>query len=76
VPAFTVDVTNPSDVSAVVQQARVVINTIGPYWRWGTSVVRACVHHGKHYVDLTGEVHWIKDIIFEYVEAYADFEKY
>jgi short subunit dehydrogenase-like uncharacterized protein len=65
VPAFTVDVTNPSDVSAVVQQARVVINTIGPYWRWGTSVVRACVHHGKHYVDLTGEVHWIKDIIFE-----------
>ncbi|KAG1851335.1 Saccharopine dehydrogenase-domain-containing protein [Suillus subalutaceus] len=65
VPAFTVDVTNPSDVDAVVQQARIVINTIGPYWRWGTSVVRACVHHGKHYVDLTGEVHWIKDIIFE-----------
>ncbi|KAG2153387.1 Saccharopine dehydrogenase-domain-containing protein [Suillus clintonianus] len=65
VPAFTVDVTKPSDVSAVVQQARVVINTIGPYWRWGTSVVRACVHHGKHYVDLTGEPHWVKDIIFE-----------
>lgn len=66
VPAFTVDVTNRRDVDAVVQQARVVINTIGPYWRWGTSVVRACVHHGKHYVDLTGEVHWVKDIIFEF----------
>lgn len=65
VPAFIMDVTNPSDVDAVVQQARVVINTIGPYWRWGTSVVRACVHYGKHYVDLSGEVHWIKDIIFE-----------
>ncbi|KAG1828525.1 Saccharopine dehydrogenase-domain-containing protein [Suillus variegatus] len=65
VPAYIMDVTNSSDVVAVVQQAKVVINTIGPYWRWGTSVVRACVHHGKHYVDLTGEVHWIKDIIFE-----------
>ncbi|KAG0703333.1 Saccharopine dehydrogenase-domain-containing protein [Suillus ampliporus] len=62
---FTVDVTKPGDVDAVVRQARVVINTIGPYWRWGTSVVRACVQHGKHYVDLTGEVHWVKDIIFE-----------
>ncbi|KAG1740831.1 Saccharopine dehydrogenase-domain-containing protein [Suillus paluster] len=65
VPVFTMDVTNSSDVDVVVRQARVVINTIGPYWRWGTSVVRACVQHGKHYVDLTGEVHWIKDIIFE-----------
>ncbi|KAG2366662.1 NAD(P)-binding protein [Suillus spraguei] len=65
VPAFIMDVTKPGDVGAVVQQARVVINTIGPYWRWGTSVVQACVHYGKHYVDLTGEVHWIKDIILE-----------
>ncbi|KAJ8591048.1 NAD(P)-binding protein [Rhizopogon salebrosus TDB-379] len=65
IPTFTVDITKPGDVDAVVRQARVVINTIGPYWRWGTSVVRACVQQGKHYVDLTGEAHWIRDIIFE-----------
>jgi hypothetical protein len=23
----------------------------------------ACVRHGKHYVDLSGEIYWIKDII-------------
>jgi short subunit dehydrogenase-like uncharacterized protein len=66
-----VDITKPGDVDAVVRQASVVINTIGPYWRWGTSVVRACVQQGKHYVDLTGEAHWIRDIIFEYVVASA-----
>ncbi|OJA20837.1 hypothetical protein AZE42_02498 [Rhizopogon vesiculosus] len=65
IPTFIVDITKPSDVDAVVQHAKVVINTVGPYWRWGTSVVRACVQQGKHYVDLTGEVHWVKDIIFE-----------
>ncbi|KAH7917738.1 NAD(P)-binding protein [Leucogyrophana mollusca] len=68
VPLFTVDVTNASDVDSVVQHSRVVINTVGPYWRWGTSVVSACVRHGKHYVDLTGEPHWVKDIVgtFDY----------
>lgn len=66
----------PSDVDAVVKRARVVINTVGPYWRWGTSVVRACVQQGKHYVDLTGEVHWVKDIISEYVDASATWEAY
>lgn len=65
------DITKPDDVDAVVHQARVVINTVGPYWHWGTSVVRACVQQGKHYVDLTGEVHWIRDIILEYVDACA-----
>jgi len=28
---------------------------------------RACARNGVHYVDLTGESAWIKDIIAEYV---------
>lgn len=62
-----VDVTNVNDVDRVVQRARVIINAVGPYWRWGTPVVKACVRHGRHYVDLTGEAAWVKDIIFEQV---------
>ncbi|KAG8220493.1 Saccharopine dehydrogenase-domain-containing protein [Butyriboletus roseoflavus] len=65
VPTFVVDVTNASDVDGVVQRARVIINAVGTYWRWGTPVVRACVRHGRHYVDLTGEAPWVRDIIFE-----------
>jgi short subunit dehydrogenase-like uncharacterized protein len=35
----TVDVMNPKSVDAAVQHARVIINTVGPYWSWGTPVV-------------------------------------
>ncbi|KAI6101403.1 Saccharopine dehydrogenase-domain-containing protein [Pisolithus croceorrhizus] len=51
VPTFVVDIANFDDVERAVQEARVVINAVGPFWRWGTSVVRACVRHGRHYVD-------------------------
>lgn len=27
---------------------------------------RACVRHGVHYVDLTGEPPWVRDIIYEF----------
>ena len=86
-----VDVTDEVDVERAVCSARVVINTVGPYWLWGTPVVRyvstefmkyfvnwfmpdiifffarSCVRNGVHYVDLTGETHWTKKIIREYV---------
>ena len=35
-----VDVTNEEDVERAVRGTRVVINTVGPYWLWGTPVVR------------------------------------
>lgn len=66
VKEFVVDVTKFEDVENTVQQVKVVINAVGPFWRWGTSVVRACARRGVHYVDLSGEPHWIRDIILEY----------
>lgn len=67
IPTFVTDVSSTDSINRAVQQARVVINTVGPYWRWGTPVVRACVRHRRHYLDLTGEAPWVKDIIVEYV---------
>ncbi|KAF9012631.1 Saccharopine dehydrogenase-domain-containing protein [Cyathus striatus] len=61
-----VDVTNPEQVERAVKSTKVVINTVGPYWRWGTPVVKACTESGVHYVDLTGETVWIKKLILEY----------
>ncbi|KAF9222365.1 hypothetical protein BS17DRAFT_881183 [Gyrodon lividus] len=66
---FTIDVTDPASIRSVVRQARVVINAVGPYWLWGSAVVHACVRHGVHYVDLAGEVAWVKRVISE--EDYA-----
>ncbi|KAF9050022.1 saccharopine dehydrogenase [Panaeolus papilionaceus] len=68
VKLISVDVTNPEDVENAVKQTRVVINTVGPYWTWGTPVVQACIRNSVHYVDLTGETAWVKQIIrrFDY----------
>ncbi|KAG6899461.1 hypothetical protein C0993_010140 [Termitomyces sp. T159_Od127] len=69
IDTIQVDVTDYRSVEVAVRSARVVINTVGPYWRWGTPVVKACANNGVHYVDLTGESVWIKDIInqFDYL---------
>ncbi|KAK7472278.1 hypothetical protein VKT23_000398 [Stygiomarasmius scandens] len=63
---LVVDVTNFEQVEQVVKNAKVVLNTVGPYYRWGTPVVRACARNGVHYVDLTGEAYWIREIINKY----------
>ena len=43
VKTVQVDVTKPDEVEAAVKGARVVINIVGPYWLWGTPVVRYVV---------------------------------
>ncbi|KAF8515322.1 Saccharopine dehydrogenase-domain-containing protein [Hysterangium stoloniferum] len=66
IPMLVVDVTKEDQVDDAVKTARIIINTVGPYCTWGTPVVRACARNGVHYVDLTGETAWIKDIIEQF----------
>ena len=40
VTIFEVDVNNVDQVEEVVKQVKVVANTVGPYWRYSTPVVR------------------------------------
>ncbi|KAF5317401.1 hypothetical protein D9611_003935 [Ephemerocybe angulata] len=62
----TVDVSNFESLERAVKKTRIIINTVGPFWLFGTPVVAACVRNNVHYVDLTGESTWIKRIIAEY----------
>jgi short subunit dehydrogenase-like uncharacterized protein len=50
-------------IDALVRRARVVATTAGPYLRHGTPLVDACVEHGVHYVDITGETPWVKRLV-------------
>ncbi|KAI0629479.1 Saccharopine dehydrogenase-domain-containing protein [Trametes polyzona] len=65
------DVTRYEQVEAAVKDAKVVINAVGPYWLWGTNVVRACAVHGKRYVDISGEPYFVRNIIdnFDYLST-------
>jgi short subunit dehydrogenase-like uncharacterized protein len=50
-------------VDAMAARARVVLNTAGPFAKYGDHVVAACVRAHTHYVDITGETLWVRSII-------------
>ncbi|KAI8638531.1 saccharopine dehydrogenase [Parasitella parasitica] len=57
------DSSQPDSLDQVLSQTRVVISTVGPFTRYGTPLVEACIRQKTHYVDTTGEYPWIKSII-------------
>ena len=60
-------------VDAVVARSRIVLSTAGPFALYGTPIVDACVRFGTHYVDITGETPWMREIAARYHErAMAD----
>lgn len=60
-------------IDLIVSQARVLLNTAGPFALYGDVIVDACVRYGTHYVDITGETPWVKGLIDRYhVRAAAD----
>ncbi len=60
-------------VDAAVARSRVVLSTAGPFALYGTPVVDACVRSGTHYVDITGETPWMREMADRYhTRAAAD----
>ncbi len=50
-------------MDALARNAKVVLSTAGPFALYGSELVAACVRHGTHYVDITGETPWVKGLI-------------
>ncbi|KAL1529733.1 hypothetical protein AB1Y20_000669 [Prymnesium parvum] len=50
---------------ALAARASVVISTAGPFSACGTPLVRACLHARTDYVDINGEVPWMKQLVEE-----------
>lgn len=65
-PLLVVDAHDPAEL---VDSARVVCTTVGPYVRYGWPLVEACARSGTHYLDLTGEVLFVRRVIDELHEA-------
>lgn len=53
-------------VDALAKSARVVLSTAGPFALYGSALVAACVKHGTHYVDITGETPWVAAMIAQH----------
>ncbi|EXJ86270.1 hypothetical protein A1O1_06640 [Capronia coronata CBS 617.96] len=55
-----------SELGPVVKKTKVLLNTVGPYHLYSTPVVEACAQAGTHYLDVTGETPWVREIIVKY----------
>lgn len=69
---ITADVTDEASLEAMAARTSVVLNLVGPYTHYGRPVIAACVAGGAHYVDLTGEIPFVRHTIDEFDSAAAE----
>ncbi|KAL0078582.1 saccharopine dehydrogenase [Phycomyces blakesleeanus] len=62
------DTDDPLSLDTLLSKTRVIINLVGPFTKYGTPVVEACLRQKTHYVDITGEYTWIRQIIKRFHE--------
>ncbi|KAI4250467.1 MAG: hypothetical protein L6R40_000065 [Gallowayella cf. fulva] len=59
------------DLRSLARKTRIVLNTVGPYYKYSSPVVQACAENGTHYLDVTGETPWV----YEMIEKHHDTAK-
>lgn len=69
VPELLADSNDETSLKALVNSTKVIITTVGPYAYYGSTLVKACAEAGTHYVDLTGEVPWMRAMIDQHQET-------
>jgi short subunit dehydrogenase-like uncharacterized protein len=62
-PILTADAGDEAAMRNLAERASVVCTTVGPYALYGSGLVAACAAAGTDYCDLTGEVHWMRQMI-------------
>ncbi|MDB5432566.1 MAG: saccharopine dehydrogenase [Caulobacter sp.] len=62
-PLIQADAADAASLAAMAARAKVIISTVGPYQLYGSPLVAACAKAGTDYVDLTGESHWIAEML-------------
>ncbi|MEM7768265.1 MAG: saccharopine dehydrogenase NADP-binding domain-containing protein [Pseudomonadota bacterium] len=62
-PLVVADASDPASLKAMADSAKVICTTVGPYTLYGEPLVAACVAAGTDYVDLCGEVLWMRQMI-------------
>lgn len=65
-PLIVADLAEPAALHAMAAAARVVVSAVGPYSSLGLPVVAACAATGTDYIDVTGEVPFVRNSIDHY----------
>ena len=59
---------NQREVDKIIKSTTVVCNFAGPFAKYAPNVIKACAENGVHYLDITGEVNFIREMISKYDE--------
>ena len=63
VPLIIADSTDKVSLLNMVNRTKVICTTVGPYAKYGSNLVEACIKSHIHYCDLAGEVQWMHTMI-------------
>ncbi len=68
-PLIVADSSDAASLDDMARRAKCVLTSVGPYSLYGEPVVKACVDAGADYVDLCGEVLFMREMIAKYQTA-------
>jgi short subunit dehydrogenase-like uncharacterized protein len=65
-PTIEADTGDERSLRELASRSRAVINVVGPYTRHARPVIAACIEGGAHYLDLTGEIPFVRTIVRDF----------
>lgn len=65
---FVADGDDSAALDKITSATKVVLSTAGPFHRYGSKMVASCVKNSTHYVDITGENFWVRELIAKHHE--------
>ena len=63
---FIADSKNQDSLAEITKKTNVIASLAGPFNKYSNNLVHECINHGTHYVDITGENLWVRDLIDKY----------
>lgn len=63
---ISADIGDPPSLRAMAARTRVLLDLVGPYTLYGRPVLEACIESGTHYMDLTGELPFVREMIADF----------
>ena len=66
---FIADSEDNENLLRIASKTRVIASLAGPFNKYSNNLVTQCVEAGTHYLDITGENIWVRDLIDKHHEA-------
>ncbi|MEL0245532.1 MAG: saccharopine dehydrogenase NADP-binding domain-containing protein, partial [Flavobacteriaceae bacterium] len=63
---FIADCNDIESLIKLTSKTKVICTTVGPYAKYGSNLIEACIKTNTNYCDITGETQWIRKMIDKY----------